>query len=377
MEGKVRFPAGRPPLVACDGGGRLVFWDAATGKQHPHFFAARVNLLSSSIRAPVPYALSPDGKTAAVMSDLAGEQPIVLWDFRTGKELRRTAVRGIPCAFSPDGAMLAVRSADGTALVDTRTGRAARRIQGPAAAVQDIAFSPDGHMLATAGDDGTVRLWETASGQERRCFKGHGQRVLCVAFSPDGKRLASGSDDLTALVWDVYGDEAKGLPPARTADALWADLADAKAERAFAAVRHLLRNPEQTVTLARTRVPPGKPADPKHVRVLLSRLDSPRFAERDRARAELVKAGQVAYALLEKAAGEKGTSLEFRRRLEQILEEVRSWPQSREGLRILRLIEALENNGSAEARQVLGELVTGPGGALQVEAARAALRRLP
>src|SRR5262249_34157542 len=148
-----------------------------------------------------------------------------------------------------------------------------------------------------ACDDGAVRLWETASGEERRCFRGHGQRVLCVAFSPDGTRLASGSDDLTALVWDVYGAGAKEPQPAPTADALWADLADAKADRAFAALCHLRRHPEQAVALARGRLQPARPVGPEQVRALLTQLDSQRFAEREKARAELVKVGQVAYAL--------------------------------------------------------------------------------
>jgi WD40 repeat protein len=204
----VRLSGGRPLLVAGTAGERLIFWEAATGKLHPHSFTSQLDP-TASFRPVLPYALSPDGSTAAVLPDLAAIEPVLLWDFRKGLELRRTAVRGTPVAFSPDGRLLAIRATDGFVLVDTKTGKEARRIRGPAASVQDIAFSPDGHMLATAGNDGMVRLWETVSGQQRRVFKGHGQRVLCVAFSPDGTRLASGSEDLTALVWDVYASEAK------------------------------------------------------------------------------------------------------------------------------------------------------------------------
>jgi WD40 repeat protein len=381
--GRVAFVPGQPTLAASDEGGRLTFWDPATGKLHPHVYVTQPNLVRSTIDYTMAYALSPDGKTAAVLPDLSELEPILLWDLRTGKDVLRTRVHGAPCAFSPDGGLLAALpgrrgtpAAGGVVLADTRTGREVRRLKVPAGSVSEVVFSPDGHMVATAGQDGTVRLWETASGQERHVFRGHEQRVLCLAFSPDGSRLASGSGDLTALVWDVYGTAAKGPHPARTADALWAELSDPKADRAFEALRHLLRNPEQAVALGRARLKPTAAADPGRVRALVAQLDSGRFALRDKARAELVKMGHGAIALLEKAAADKAASLESRRRLGQILDQLRALPQSPEGLRAGRLIEALERVGSAGARQVLGELAAGAGGAPQTEAARAALRRL-
>ncbi len=374
--GRVAYPAGRPGLVAADLGGSLVFWDAATGKRHPHSFSARPDFRSSGFGQAMPFALAPDGKTAAVLPDL-GERKILFWDFRTGKEILATAVRGSPCAFSPDGGLLAARSDEGVVFVEVRSGREAGRLQGLAGPVRDVAFSPDGNMLATAGEDGAVRLWETASRRERRHFAGHEQAVACVAFSPDGGRLASGSDDLTALVWDVYGGRAKGPAGALMADALWAALADADADRAFAVLCHLRASPERAVALARARLRRVAPTNEKRIEALLADLDGERFAVREKARVGLEKVGPVALPLLEKAAAEGGKSLEFRRRLEQILARLGSWRQSAEGLRVLRLVEALGHGGSPAARQVLTDLAAGAEGAPQTAAARRALRRSP
>ncbi|MGH3813587.1 MAG: WD40 repeat domain-containing protein [Pseudonocardiaceae bacterium] len=68
--------------------------------------------------------------------------------------------------------------------------------------VLGVAFSPDGALLATASDDGTARLWDPATGQHRSTLQGHTNWVYGVAFSPDGTQLATTSTDGTARLWD-------------------------------------------------------------------------------------------------------------------------------------------------------------------------------
>jgi WD40 repeat protein len=66
-----------------------------------------------------------------------------------------------------------------------------------------VAFSPDGALLATASADGTARTWDTATGQPRTTLTGHHGPVRGVAFSPDGTLLATASFDGTARIWDA------------------------------------------------------------------------------------------------------------------------------------------------------------------------------
>ncbi|MGW7056642.1 nSTAND1 domain-containing NTPase [Streptomyces sp. NPDC054887] len=108
-------------------------------------------------------------------------------------------------AFSPDDALLASASSDGTVRLWGGAGhrRAVDTLTGHGGPVLSVAFSPDGRLIASAGADGTVRLWRTADRQPAGALLGHGGAVRSVAFGPDGRTLVSGGADRTVRVWDV------------------------------------------------------------------------------------------------------------------------------------------------------------------------------
>ncbi len=114
--------------------------------------------------------------------------------------------------FSPDGALLAVCSANHVEIIDARSGQVLRLIRGHAGTVADVAFSPDGTVIATGSYDGTARTWEVATGRPLVTFTGHGKAVYGVAFSPDGKRIATASARQTARVWDAARGSRAWLP---------------------------------------------------------------------------------------------------------------------------------------------------------------------
>ena len=68
--------------------------------------------------------------------------------------------------------------------------------------INDIAYSPDGGLLAVASAN-DIWLYDTVTHQEVARLTGHTREVRSVSFSPDGLTLASGSSDETVRLWDV------------------------------------------------------------------------------------------------------------------------------------------------------------------------------
>ncbi len=164
----------------------------------------QIATLEGHTRGANSVAFSPDGAILASGSD---DGTLKLWNVatRTGVatlEGHAGAVNSV--AFSPDGATLASGSNRGTLKLwnlAARTGVAT--LEGHAGAVNSVAFSPDGATLASGSDDGTLKLWNVATIQEKHTLTGHTASVRSVAFSSDGNTLASASRDGTVRLWDA------------------------------------------------------------------------------------------------------------------------------------------------------------------------------
>jgi WD40 repeat protein len=138
-------------------------WDPETGKQQQAFQA---KLQGKSYLTHLQ--ISPDGTTAATSHAGMTEEdadPVVLWNLKTTKELRRL---GHEHGY-----------------------------------VYQVAFSPGGTELATVGDDKRVRVWDIAKGKQLNEFEGHTDQIRCVAYSPNGLYLASGGYDKTVRIWNL------------------------------------------------------------------------------------------------------------------------------------------------------------------------------
>ena len=74
---------------------------------------------------------------------------------------------------SPTGDLFAVLQGAKIRLIDARTAREVRVLEGHAAKVHDLGWSQDGRTLASTAEDGVVLVWEVDSGRALLSLKPH------------------------------------------------------------------------------------------------------------------------------------------------------------------------------------------------------------
>ncbi len=151
---------------------------------------------------------------------------------------------------------------------------------------------------------------------------------------------------------------------------LWSQLTKEDPAVGLTALETMFAAPEQAVPFLAERLCP--PGDAKRIAPLVKELESSDFETRQRATADLRRFGEAALPALEKAlAGEP--SLDAKRRIEGIIERVKS---SEEALRCWRSIDLLEKLGAPAARDALKGISQGGPVKGAAQAAREALQRL-
>ncbi len=384
----VAFTASGKQLAAAGTDRKLRLWDTATGKelrnqtvrglQRPANVKPEEFFMKPSYRVE-KVVFSADGRMMALLAGKA----IRVVDVTAGQllfqhEKKQPGFSSL-LALSPDGKTLLCGVGKSLRLVESASGVDLLQLALPAD-VCAAAFSADGRRFAvsTREAEATIHIFDVPSGQQAARLHGHESLARSLAFSPDGSRLASGQEDSTALVWDVSTARRK-LPSrnltAKDLEHLWADLHDADARKAHAALWTLVAGPDKATLFLKEHLQPAPQIAAERLHQLIADLDADEFARREEASRELAKLGIEAEPALRKAL--EGTpSPELRRRVQTLLNDPACQTEmTPDALRQLRAIQALEQIGTPEARQVLSSLTKGAPAAPATRDAAAALAR--
>jgi len=235
-------------------------------------------------------------------------------------------------------------------------------------------------MLAAGGVDHIVRLWEVATGQPRAKLEGHHGQVTALVFHSDGKTLISGAADSTALCWDLTKlDGRQGRTRILTAAQVeleWKALQGELVPQSYQALLTLAGSPAEALAKLKKELKPAAESASKSVVQWMADLEDKRFAVREKAIAELKKAGEDAWPALQKVL-DNPPSLETRERIRGILgkqdEPLLPIP---ERLRLIRALELLERLATPGAREFTQTLAGGDPDAWLTQEAIAMLKRL-
>ncbi len=174
-------------------------------------------------------------------------------------------------------------------------------------------------------------------------------------------------------------DQKTEAPPkpldAKQLEAMWADLADGDAAKAYVAICALAERPGQAVTLFKSKLKPVPAPDARKIAGLIKDLDSSKFSEREKAMKELRLLGVLAAPALREAAKGKPT-LEARKRIDELLQALEGPVTDPETLRAVRSAETLERIGTKDARELMKKLAKGAAGARLTQECQDSLRRL-
>jgi dipeptidyl aminopeptidase/acylaminoacyl peptidase len=159
-------------------------------------------------------AFSPDGKSIATVG---GFHEIIFLrnvsDGTTARLIRPTTLAFVNAVtFSPDGQTLAIGGAgdDGDGSVEIlkldSTEDAFTNLVDYAGRVREVTnllFSPNGALLAVTTVDGTIRLWDVFTNRCVHILKGHTNWTSSISFTPNGNFLFSGGYDRAIRIWSL------------------------------------------------------------------------------------------------------------------------------------------------------------------------------
>lgn len=219
--------------------GNCVFWDLASRQME----SEEEHLEPDGFGWIRAVAISPDGTKTAIGAD-DGELRIL--DTKTHALIAEAKLIGISSlCFSPDGKKLAVGSYQATVVVDASNCRVVQRIKDPDC--PKVVFAPDGKSiwLGCGGGkpflnalklDPQLKQWDLGSEKIIQTFDAGKGHMQALAISPDGKNIVAGGENFGPLLCETSTGKTFDLRKSRKQiDSEIRDLAFAPDGKSFVA----------------------------------------------------------------------------------------------------------------------------------------------
>ncbi len=190
----------------------LILWDARTGKEVRKYSSEITNTYKELLAFIGRISFSPDGKYFITpLSAYPKGSSIALWDFSSGKIVKTHPVEAVfDAVISPDGKNIVFSDGKNIRILEIASWKEVKSISTGSHCGRILALSPDGGQVVTgtSSSDAEVKLWNLATGmnlktlQEDETNNSFVDNITSLHFTPDGKRIVICGKRLS--IWEPF-----------------------------------------------------------------------------------------------------------------------------------------------------------------------------
>jgi microtubule-associated protein-like 6 len=182
--------------------------------------------------SPRVCGLAPHPMIPKLFCTVGDDRSVRVYDSEARKLLRVSMLdtMGHCCAYSPDGQLILIGLGSGVEFKEERKEGAyvvlneqdltlVREARDSKFLITDCKYSPDGALMALSSDDGSIYIYNADDYAARARCRGHTGKVEHVDFSHNGKFLMSNGSNGELLFWDAEKGELQ--PPKSLKEMLW------------------------------------------------------------------------------------------------------------------------------------------------------------
>lgn len=182
-------------ILSAAGDGKVVLWDASSGKPIHKKFSPGTSFASCAIDPGGKYSFAGAGASVSVWNNETWENTAIWEGIKDG-------VYSIAVHYN--GKIAAVGGKNGKInLYSVPEGKLIKTLQAGSGVVIALAFAPKSDLLISGGYDNTARVFNTATGKLIKELSAHSDTVRGVGAPDGGRYFVTAGDDGNVFLWDI------------------------------------------------------------------------------------------------------------------------------------------------------------------------------